>query len=148
MLQNLFNNLSKKKGMQMLPSFNLKTLLISGTIMLLLDSVYLSLVKNYFNTLVKNIQGRDITIKTLGAVLCYLIMIIGINIFIILNGSYEKDLQNRIIYGGLLGLLIYGVYDTTNYAIFNKWDFKTVVMDTLWGGVLFSLTTFLTSFSE
>ena len=75
-------------------------------------------------------------------------MIIGINVFIIQNGSYEKDLQNRVIYGGLLGLLVYGVYDTTNYAIFNKWDFKTVVMDTLWGGVLFSLTTFLTSFSE
>ena len=78
MLQNLFNNLSKK-GMKMLPSFNLKTLLISGTIMLLLDSVYLSLVKNYFNTLVKNIQGKEITIKILGAVLCYLIMIIGLN---------------------------------------------------------------------
>jgi len=147
MLQNLFNNLSKK-GMKMLPSFNLKTLLISGTIMLLLDSVYLSLVKNYFNTLVKNIQGKEITIKILGAVLCYLIMIIGLNVFIIQNGSYEKDLQNRVIYGGLLGLLVYGVYDTTNYAIFNKWDFKTVVMDTLWGGVIFSLTTFLTSFSE
>ena len=31
----------------------------------------------------------------------------------------------------------------TNYALLDKWNIKTGVIDTLWGGVLFALTTFL-----
>ena len=147
MLKDLFNNLSKKNSKLSL-SFNIKKLLISGTIFLLIDSVYLMSLSGYFNTLVKNIQGKKITMKMLGAVLCYLFLIIGLNIFILQNGQYEKDLEKRVLYAGLLGLLVYGVYETTNYAILDKWDFKTVIIDTLWGGILFSLTTYLTSFSE
>ncbi len=147
MLKDLFNNLSKKNSKLSL-SFNIKKLLISGTIFLLIDSVYLMSLSGYFNTLVKNIQGKKITMKMLGAVLCYLFLIIGLNIFILQNGQYEKDLEKRVLYAGLLGLLVYGVYETTNYAILDNWDFKTVIIDTLWGGILFSLTTYLTSFSE
>ena len=36
------------------------------------------------------------------------------------------------------------VYETTNKAIFNKWTWSTVLIDGLWGGILFGLTTFLT----
>lgn len=147
MLKDLFNNLSKKNSKLSL-SFNIKKLLISGTIFLLIDSVYLMSLSGYFNALVKSIQGKKITMKMLGAVLCYLFLIIGLNIFILQNGQYEKDLEKRVLYAGLLGLLVYGVYETTNYAILDKWDFKTVIIDTLWGGILFSLTTYLTSFSE
>ena len=43
----------------------------------------------------------------------------------------------------MLGVLIYGVFDTTNYALFKKWDWKLAVMDSLWGGVLYGLTTFI-----
>jgi uncharacterized membrane protein len=42
-----------------------------------------------------------------------------------------------------LGLFVYGVYETTNHAIFKKWYYKTLVMDTLWGAVLFSLSVYL-----
>ena len=43
----------------------------------------------------------------------------------------------------LLGLFVYGVYETTNKAILKNWHFKTVVIDTLWGAVLFSLSVFI-----
>ena len=42
----------------------------------------------------------------------------------------------------VLGLVIYGVYEGTNYAILKKWPLKIVIMDTLWGGILFALTSF------
>ena len=44
----------------------------------------------------------------------------------------------------ILGLCIYGVYESTNLAIFEKWDFETLVIDTLWGGVLLKLQFFNT----
>ena len=36
------------------------------------------------------------------------------------------------------------VYETTNKAIIKNWTWKTVMIDGIWGGILFSLTTFLT----
>ena len=39
---------------------NFKQLLISSIIMLTLDSVYLTTFSNYFNKVVKNIQGEKI----------------------------------------------------------------------------------------
>jgi uncharacterized membrane protein len=44
----------------------------------------------------------------------------------------------------MLGIIIYGVYETTTYATLQKWKLETVVKDTLWGGILFYLTTFFT----
>ena len=44
----------------------------------------------------------------------------------------------------LLGLVIYGIYEFTNKAILTKWTYTTVVMDTVWGGILFASVTFLT----
>ena len=44
----------------------------------------------------------------------------------------------------VLGLVIYGVYETTNYAIFKNWTLSTVLLDTAWGAILLGLTTFLT----
>lgn len=44
----------------------------------------------------------------------------------------------------LLGLVIYGVYETTTYSVLKNWKISTVITDTLWGGVLFYLTTFFT----
>ena len=39
----------------------------------------------------------------------------------------------------ILGIFTYGIYEFTNKALFDKWMWKTVALDGLWGGVLFSL---------
>ena len=44
----------------------------------------------------------------------------------------------------LLGFVIYGVYDMTNMAIIDAWNWKTVVLDTIWGAFLFTITYYLT----
>jgi uncharacterized membrane protein len=75
-------------------------------------------------------------VKFLGIALCYLFLITGINYFII---KPRKSASEAF----LLGLVIYGVYETTNYALLNNWSILTVVMDTLWGGILFALTTYI-----
>jgi uncharacterized membrane protein len=72
-----------------------------------------------------------------GAILCYLALILGLNYFII---QPKKSAVDAFIFG----LVIYAVYETTNYATLKKWSPTLVVMDTLWGGVLFALTTYLT----
>lgn len=42
--------------------------------------------------------------------------------------------------GGLLGLLAYGTYESTNMATLKGWAWPMVVTDTLWGGFLSGLS--------
>ena len=115
----------------------LKNILISGVAMLGLDFLYLSAFSKFFNNLINSVQGSPIKMNIVGAVLCYILLIFGLNYFII---TPKKSLTDAF----LLGLVIYGVYETTNYALLKKWTMESVALDTLWGAILFALTTKIT----
>lgn len=112
-------------------------ILISATIMLLLDSIYLSSFKKYFNKVFHSIQGSEIKIKYSGVFLCYIVLLFGINYFII---SRRASLLDAFI----LGFVIYAVYETTNYATLDNWPIFMILLDSLWGGILLMITTFIT----
>jgi uncharacterized membrane protein len=38
-------------------------------------------------------------------------------------------------YGALFGLVVYGVYDFTNYSTLRQWPFVLTLVDVLWGAV-------------
>ena len=111
-------------------------LLVSAIIFVCLDALYLNLFKDYFSKQVQNIQGSKIQVNYLAAIICYIFLIIGLNYFIIKPKRSVND-------AFLFGIVIYGVYETTNWAIFKNWSALSVVIDTLWGGILFALTTFI-----
>jgi uncharacterized membrane protein len=111
-------------------------MLVSAIIFISIDFIYLNIMKSYFDNQVEKIQGTKIKMNLLGALLCYIFLIAGINYFII---KPRKSISDAFI----LGIIIYGVYETTNYALFKNWSILTVIMDTLWGGILFALTTYL-----
>jgi uncharacterized membrane protein len=111
-------------------------MLISAIIFISIDFIYLNIMKDYFDNQIKNIQGTKIEMNFLGAALCYIFLIYGLNYFII---KPRKSVSEAF----LLGLVIYGVFETTNYALFKNWSIITVIMDTLWGGLLFASTTYI-----
>jgi uncharacterized membrane protein len=111
-------------------------MLLSAIVMLSLDFVYLSTMKGYFMNQVKNVQGSALKLNYFGAALCYVFLIAGLNYFII---KPRKSVSDAF----LLGLVIYGVYETTNYALLSNWSIITVIIDTLWGGLLFASTAYV-----
>jgi len=111
-------------------------MLISAILFIVIDFIYLNTIKNFFSKQIQDVQGSPIKFNLLGAALCYIFLIFGLNYFII---KPKKPISDAF----LLGLVIYGVYETTNYALLSKWSILTVIMDTLWGGILFALTTYL-----
>jgi uncharacterized membrane protein len=111
-------------------------LLVSAIIFIVLDFVYLNLIKGYFDNQIKMVQGSPIKINYLGAAICYILLIFGINYFII---KPRKSVSDAF----LLGIIIYGVYETTNLALLKNWKILTVIIDTLWGGILFAATTYI-----
>jgi uncharacterized membrane protein len=115
---------------------NFNKLLISAILFVVLDSIYLNLIKDYFLKQIYLVQKSPIKIDFLAILLCYMFLIFGINYFII-------QPNRSILDAFILGIIIYGVYETTNKALLLKWSWLTVFMDTLWGGILFALTTYL-----
>jgi len=111
-------------------------LLISAIVLITIDFIYLNSMKGYFNKQIQNVQGSEPKMKLLGAAICYIFLITGINYFII---KPRKNVSEAF----LLGIVIYGVYETTNYALFKNWSLLTVIIDTLWGGLLFAFTTYI-----
>ena len=111
-------------------------ILLSAIIMISIDFVYLNVTKGYFSKQIQLVQGSQSKLNYLGAAVCYIFLIVGINYFII---KPKKSVSDAF----LLGIVIYGVYETTNYAIFKNWSILSVIIDTLWGGLLFASTTYI-----
>ncbi len=109
-------------------------ILISAIVMILIDSVYLNMLGPYFKRQVKSVQGRPLELNMVGAALCYVFLIFGLNYFILKHKKSVKD-------AFLLGIVIYAVFELTNLALFKNWYWFSVIIDTLWGGILFALTT-------
>jgi uncharacterized membrane protein len=116
---------------------NLKELLIVGIVLIVIDFGYLTLTKNHFAKLINTIQNSKLELDYLAVGLCYITLVFGLYYFIIRN-------RDSPLNAALLGFVIYMVFDTTNKAVFKDWDWITVFMDGIWGGVLFGLTTFIT----
>ena len=104
-------------------------------IILIIDSIYLYTIgKALFVPAINRIQGNMINFDYRAAFLCYLLLAYGLYHFIIKGKKRPKEAFK-------LGLIIYGVYETTNMALFNEWKWDMVIVDSIWGGILFYLTT-------
>tara|TARA_B110000483_G_scaffold156428_1_gene185726 strand:- start:116 stop:499 length:384 start_codon:yes stop_codon:yes gene_type:complete len=111
---------------------NMKRIIISTVLFILIDSIYLKLVSPLFNKLINDIQGTDIKLRLDGALYAYICIVLVFNYFILHKNGTLLD-------AFLLGLLTYGIYEGTNRAIFSKWSLDVMLIDSLWGGILFSL---------
>jgi uncharacterized membrane protein len=78
------------------------------------------------------------TLTLLNVVLVYFFLVGGLNYFIL---QEKKSVWDAF----LLGVMVYGVFETTSYVMFDNWSMMIVLLDTLWGGVLFATTTFITN---
>lgn len=113
-----------------------KIILLISIIMVLLDAIYLTATRSIFGAVVAKIQRVALQMRLEGAVVVYALLVIGLYKFIISERRSVSD-------AAILGLVIYGVFDFTNYAIFKNYDMMTALMDTAWGSILMALTTYL-----
>jgi len=114
------------------------SLIISSILLVLIDSIYLSTIGTpVFEKTVAAIQGSKLVVNMPPAIFTYILMAIILNYFII---SANKPAFDAFI----LGFCAYGIFDFTNLAIFKNYTLKTAIMDTLWGAILFYVTTLIT----
>ena len=117
---------------------DIKEIVITSLLILLFDGIFIYMNKQIFIDQVISVQRTALIVKPESVIVCYILLIFGLYYFIIKNHRSPWD-------AFLFGIVLYGVYETTTYAIFKNWNIKTVIIDTLWGGVLFALVTWIQS---
>ena len=95
------------------------------------DLFWLSTAGIFGRAMMERIQGRPVEFRILGAVLVYLIAAY----MLLQTTSY----QQAFIYG----FMMYAFYEATNYSIFERYDWKFALADSVWGGILFVITRYL-----
>ena len=106
-------------------------------VLLALDFVYLYSTRKFTAGMIRRIQGSDAIVRFPSAIFTYACIAAVLYVFIL----REKRTPLEAF---VLGFTTYGIYEGTNYTFFKDWSLSLVVMDTLWGGILFALTTWIT----
>jgi len=111
-------------------------IILYSVLLLIIDAVFLYafMIKKY-SKMIENIQGSAIRPRYTFIILSYLLMVLGLHIFVLPKIQKIED----CVYGFLFGLIVYGVYDFVCASIFEKWDLKIMVVDVLWGATLYSI---------
>ena len=112
---------------------HIKRYAIASLILFFTDYVYIQFIKQHFINQIMLVQKDIVKINYFAVFLCYVMLTVGFYYFAVM-----KRFSNLEIF--MLGFMVYGVYETTNWALFRDWNVQTVVIDTTWGGLLFLLT--------
>ena len=120
----------------------IKDLFIFSIILLLLDSIYLKNISNEFGKMITKIQGSKIDFKLGPTIIVYISLILVWYVFIY-QELKKHTLKQNLFRSSILGVCIYSIYDFTNMAIINNYRLDLSILDSIWGGLLFSISTYL-----
>ena len=109
---------------------------IGAVAYMVLDGIWLGLLMKSFyrDQLAPIVRLADggIAPNWPAALVVYALLGIGIALFVIPRAS---TISSAAGYGAMLGLVVYGVYDFTNYSTLRQWPFVLVLADVAWGAV-------------
>jgi uncharacterized membrane protein len=111
----------------MFASHLLKTTIVT----FLVDSIWLFTVGIYIRNMIERIQGQPFSPRYIMIIFVYPLLA-----YMILQ---TKTYTEAAIYGAC----IYGIYEWTNYAMFEQYDWRIALVDTFWGGFLFVAVRYL-----
>lgn len=129
---------------QIINSKIIKPIAVIFVIMILFDLVVLSLLKKQWQVAVFDIQKKPLRINYSYGFIAYIFLVSGLYYIVYRNIRKVSWKYDTLIQGFIYGVLVYGTFDFTNLAIFSDYPLNLALLDTLWGGILMSLTAFTT----
>lgn len=111
-------------------------LIVTSIIYLILDIIWISLMTPIlYKPMFEKIQKSALQPNMIYAVIAYLILVFTI---ITICEPLSKQYKHKYIAYGLVGFVIYSIYNLTNAVVFSNYSLKTIIIDTLWGTAVFS----------
>ena len=121
------------------------TLIASFLLFISLDLLWFKLVsyKYVYQSQFKSINKEEFPLRIWSGLIVWFLMAITVSTYL---SNVDTTHLNIFLYGMLIGFLIYGIYNFTNYATIKKYTIKTTLIDTLWGTILFGIVTLICSY--
>lgn len=125
--------------------------LLAAILLSFMDFIWISSNFKMYNKTVKDIQGFKPKINIKYAIIAYAFMILSLFYvaipftmnYINKNDEPSDKLYKSVVYGGSVGLSIYGIYNFTCMSFFEKYPLITAIIDTAWGTFLYSFVVFV-----
>lgn len=101
---------------------------------------------NNYALITKKVQKEELMLNIKYTIVAYIfvlgsIFIIAIpfvNSKLIKKDKTNKSIFKSLLYGGIIGFFIYGIYNFTSLSIYKNYSLKIAIMDTLWGTFLYA----------
>jgi uncharacterized membrane protein len=125
----------------------IKLFLIVSVLVLAIDGMWIAAVmKDQYSAMIPRIQKQPMVVRMLPTILSYLTIILSVVLFSLPNIDKSNRLVTSMMYGGVLGALMYGMFSFTNHALITNWSPVVVALDTVWGFVLYTLVSYIASY--
>lgn len=129
---------------------------IISIVIIFLDIAWISLNLTKYSKEVFKVQKAAMNLRFEHAIIAYIIILFSI-LYIAIpftaqsikidNGNKDISTENKLLYafmyGGALGFSVFGIYNFTSLAIYKDLDTTIAITDTIWGTVLYTLSTFI-----
>lgn len=117
--------------------------LLLAIVYLIIDILWISVMSSrYYGEQIQRIQDSPMTFKPLYAVLAY-ITLVFVLFSICIPLAKSKTYPHPAIAFAIVGFSIYAVFNLTNAAVFERYPYHFVIIDTLWGTVAFATMGFV-----
>ena len=67
------------------------------------------------------------------ALLVYVAIPAGIVLFALPRVTQDNIIGSSLLWGGIFGLVVYTIYDMTNYSLLRDWPLRVSLIDICWG---------------
>lgn len=125
---------------------NVNRLIIVVVAIAILDGIWISSNIGMYRSMYSKIQGSPMNVNILGAILAYFFVFLVLVVIVIpyIERTTRGSLVDCLKIGGVTGVCVYAIYNFTNMATFKDYDMRVALMDTMWGGFLFTMVSYLT----
>jgi uncharacterized membrane protein len=121
----------------------LKPFLAGLVTFLALDLLWIGVIANAFYKRelagLARMSGDAFDIRIAPALVLYPLIIVGLQLFALPRAA-GGPIWQAAAWGGLFGLIGYGIYDLTNYATLTSYTLRMTVVDMCWGMALSAAT--------
>jgi len=115
-------------------TLTLKLAAVGAVTFMVLDGIWLGLLmKNFYREQlapILRLTDGGMAPNWPAAFVVYVLLGTGIALFVM---PRVTTLSSAAAYGALFGLVVYGVYDFTNYSTLRQWPFVLTLADVAWG---------------
>jgi uncharacterized membrane protein len=112
---------------------------------LIMDAVYVMMSRSYYMGHIAKVSGsapKNVIKVAMCALGAYMLMAIGWSL-IVARKVQKGKIGQAFMSGAVYGLVLYGVFNFTTGAMFDKWGYDVMMRDTIWGTTSIGLYTAL-----